>query len=132
MYCKGVRSTNKKGNDIMYDLESKINFSVFPGMQGGPHNHTISALATALHQCKLQEYKDYQIQVLKNNSHYADTLVKLGYTLVSGGTDNHLLLVNLQQSKGIDGARCERVMELANLGIYLYIFIYLSNYLTIY
>lgn len=114
-YRKGIRSTNKKGENTMYDIESKINFSVFPGMQGGPHNHTISALATALHQCKSQEYKDYQVQVLKNNSHYANTLVKLGYNLVSGGTDNHLLLVDLQQSKGIDGARCERVMELANL-----------------
>jgi len=99
----------------MYDLESKINFSVFPGFQGGPHNHTISALATALKQAKSPDYIKYQKQVLKNCKHFADTLMKLGYTLVSGGTDNHLLLVNLKKSRNIDGARVERVMELANL-----------------
>jgi glycine hydroxymethyltransferase len=49
-YRKGVRGKDKKGENIMYDLESKINFSVFPGFQGGPHNHTIAALATALKQ----------------------------------------------------------------------------------
>ena len=49
-FRKGVRSTNKKGMDTMYDLEGPINQAVFPGLQGGPHNHTISALATALKQ----------------------------------------------------------------------------------
>lgn len=114
-YRKGVRSTSKTGEVTMYDLESKINFSVFPGFQGGPHNHTISALATALKQAKSPDYIKYQKQVLKNSKHFADTLIKLGYTLVGGGTDNHLLLVNLKKSRNIDGARVERVMELANL-----------------
>ena len=90
-FRKGVRGQTKKGVDIMYDLEEKINFAVFPGAQGGPHNHTISALATALHQCGTEEYKDYQKQVLTNNFRFADVLMKLGYSLVSGGTDNHLV-----------------------------------------
>ncbi len=115
-YRKGVRSTNKKGEVTLYDLENKINFSVFPGSQGGPHNHTISALATALKQALTPEYKAYQLQVLQNSKRFADVLMKLGYTLVSGGTDNHLLLVNLKKSKnGLDGARVERVLELANI-----------------
>src|SRR5699024_3359074 len=66
-YRKGVRSTNPKtGEDIMYDLEDPINFSVFPGHQGGPHNHTITALAVALKQADTPEFKAYQAQVLKN------------------------------------------------------------------
>lgn len=115
-YRKGVRSENKKGEKIMYDLESKINFSVFPGFQGGPHNHTISALATALKQASTPEYRAYQGQVLKNCKRLADTLLARGYDLVGGGTDNHLVLVNLKKSRnGLDGARVERVLELVNI-----------------
>lgn len=62
-YRKGQKGTDKKGNAIMYDLEGPINFSVFPGLQGGPHNHTISGLAVALKQAVGAEYKAYQEQV---------------------------------------------------------------------
>jgi glycine hydroxymethyltransferase len=115
-YRKGIRSENKKGEKVMFDLESKINFSVFPGFQGGPHNHTISALATALKQANTPEYRAYQAQVLKNCKRLADTLLARGYELVGGGTDNHLVLVNLKKSRnGLDGARVERILELANI-----------------
>ncbi len=100
----------------MYDLENKINFAVFPGCQGGPHNHTIAALATALKQANTPEYKTYQHQVVKNCSRFATTLLSKGYHLVGGGSDNHLVLVDLKKSRnGLDGARVERVMELVNL-----------------
>merc|ERR1712061_307284 len=59
-YRKGVRKVDKKGNKEMYDLEGPINASVFPGHQGGPHNHTITALAVALQQASTKEFKDYQ------------------------------------------------------------------------
>lgn len=112
-YRKGQKSVNKKsGAPIMYDLEDKINFAVFPGLQGGPHNHTIGALATCLKQANTPEFVEYQKQVLKNCSRLADELKKLGYQLVSGGTDNHLVLINVKASKGIDGARVERILEL--------------------
>lgn len=114
-YRKGVRSVNKKGVETMYDLEEKINFSVFPGLQGGPHNHTITALATALKQAASPEFKTYQDQVMKNSAALAKALMSKGYVLVSGGTENHLVLVDLKQSKAIDGARVERVLELANI-----------------
>lgn len=104
-YRKGVRSSTKKGEEIHYDLDARINFSVFPGFQGGPHNHTIAALATALKQVKTDEYKAYQTQVLKNSKALATALVEKNYHLVGGGTDNHLLLVNLKKSRDIDGAR---------------------------
>lgn len=115
-YRKGVRSVNKKGDKIMYNLEDPINASVFPGHQGGPHNHTISALAVALKQAQTPEFKEYQEAVLANAKALARRLGKdeLGYEIVSGGTDNHLVLVDLKP-KGIDGARVERVLELVNV-----------------
>ncbi|KAJ3096157.1 Serine hydroxymethyltransferase, cytosolic [Phlyctochytrium planicorne] len=113
-YRKGVRSVDKKGKEIMYDLENPINASVFPGHQGGPHNHTITALAVALKQAQSQEFKDYQVQVLKNAKKLEESFKKLGYDLVADGTDTHLLLLDLRKKK-IDGARVERILELANI-----------------
>ena len=119
-FRKGVRRTDKKGNKEMYDLESPINASVFPGHQGGPHNHTITALAVALHQAQTREFKEYQKTVLLNAKALAERLGNskdrrgLGYNIVSGGTDNHLVLIDLK-SKGVDGARVERVLELVNV-----------------
>jgi glycine hydroxymethyltransferase len=113
-YRKGVRGQTKKGDDIMYDLESKINFSVFPGLQGGPHNHTISGLACALKQAQTPEFKTYQEQVIRNSKAMADRLQEHGYSLVSGGTENHLVLVDLKP-QGVDGSRVERVLELAHI-----------------
>jgi len=112
-YRKGQKGVDNKGNPIMYDLEQKINFAVFPGLQGGPHNHTIGALAVCLKQANTREFVEYQKQVLKNSSRLADELNKRGYHLVSGGTDNHLVLVDLKSSRNIDGARVERVLEMS-------------------
>eukprot|EP01024_Parvocaulis_polyphysoides_P041133 TRINITY_DN3768_c0_g1_i1.p1 TRINITY_DN3768_c0_g1~~TRINITY_DN3768_c0_g1_i1.p1 ORF type:complete len:523 (-),score=89.20 TRINITY_DN3768_c0_g1_i1:286-1854(-) len=113
-YRKGVRGQDSKGNDIMYDIENKINFSVFPGLQGGPHNHTIAGLACALKQAASPEFKAYQEQTIKNSKALADELSSLGYKLVAGGTINHMVLVDLRPN-GVDGARVERVMELAHI-----------------
>ncbi|KAG7882223.1 hypothetical protein KL905_000282 [Ogataea polymorpha] len=116
-FRKGVRSVNPKtGKEIYYDLENPINFSVFPGHQGGPHNHTISALATALKQAATPEYKEYQLQVLKNAKTLETEFKRLGYKLVSDGTDSHMVLVNLRD-KGIDGARIESVCEQINIAL---------------
>ena len=118
-FRKGPRRIGKK-EDATYDLEGPINASVFPGHQGGPHNHTITALAVALQQAQSPEFKEYQQTVLLNAKSLADRLGKprdqggLGYTIVSGGTDNHLVLVDLKD-KGIDGARVERVLELVGV-----------------
>jgi len=119
-YRKGVRRTTKSGTQELYDLEGPINASVFPGHQGGPHNHTIMALAVALRQAQSTEFKEYQKTVLANAKALAERLGNsaytggLGYDVVSGGTDNHLVLVDLK-SKGIDGARVERVLELCGV-----------------
>lgn len=119
-FRRGVRREDAKGNKEMYDLENPINSSVFPGHQGGPHNHTITALAVALHQAQQKEFKEYQRQVLENAKALAGRLGGdkasdgLGYNVVSGGTDNHLVLVDLKD-KGIDGARVERILELVGV-----------------
>lgn len=119
-YRKGLRRTDKKGNKEMYDLENPINASVFPGHQGGPHNHTITALAVALGQTQSKDFKAYQETVLANAQALAERLGNssnnngLGYNIVSGGTDNHLVLVDLK-NRGVDGARVERVLELCGV-----------------
>ncbi|XP_042306164.1 serine hydroxymethyltransferase, mitochondrial [Sceloporus undulatus] len=114
-YRKGVRSVDKKtGKEIPYNLEEKINFAVFPSLQGGPHNHAIAAVAVALKQASSPMFQEYCQQVLKNAKAMAEALLQRGYTLVSGGTDNHLVLVDLRP-KGIDGARAERVLELVSI-----------------
>ena len=119
-FRKGVRKVDKKGVQEMYDLEGPINASVFPGHQGGPHNHTITALAVALRQAQSAEFKEYQKTVLLNAKALAERLGNspekggLGYTIVGGGTDNHLVLIDLK-NKGVDGARVERVLELVGV-----------------
>ncbi|XP_043711965.1 serine hydroxymethyltransferase, mitochondrial-like [Telopea speciosissima] len=113
-FRKGVKEINKQGQEVMYDYEDKINQAVFPGLQGGPHNHTITGLAVALKQATTPEYKSYQEQVLSNCSRFAESLIEKGFDLVSGGTENHLVLVNLK-NKGIDGSRVEKVLELVHI-----------------
>ena len=120
-YRKGVRRQNPKTKeDEMYNLEGPINSSVFPGHQGGPHNHTITALSVALKQAQSADFHAYQSQVLANAQAFAKRLGQtkeqggLGYSLVSGGTDNHLVLADLKP-QGIDGSRVERVLELVGV-----------------
>ncbi|RCK64835.1 Serine hydroxymethyltransferase, cytosolic [Candida viswanathii] len=116
-FRRGVRSVNPKtGQEILYDLENPINFSVFPGHQGGPHNHTIAALATALKQANTPEFKEYQQQVLRNAKSLETEFKNKGYKLVSDGTDSHMVLVSLKD-KQIDGARVETVCEKINIAL---------------
>lgn len=112
-FRRGQRGVTKKGEPVMYDIEEKVNFAVFPGLQGGPHNHTIGALAVALKQANTPEFVEYQKQVLRNCARLSAELQRMGYDVISGGTDNHLVLVDVKRSRGIDGARVERVLELA-------------------
>ncbi|KAH8596463.1 serine hydroxymethyltransferase-like protein [Bisporella sp. PMI_857] len=120
-FRKGVRKVNSKTKEPeLWNLEEPINSSVFPGHQGGPHNHTITALAVALKQAQSPAFKQYQEQVLRNAQAFANRLGGekgkggLGYNIVSGGTDNHLVLVDLKP-QGVDGARVERVLELVGV-----------------
>merc|ERR1719330_902142 len=113
-YRKGQKGVDKKGNPIMYDFEDKINAAVFPGLQGGPHNQSITALAVALKMGQAPEFKQYQEQVLKNAQALGESLKACNLSLVSGGTDNHLLLIDLR-SKGVNGNKTELVCEQASI-----------------
>jgi len=111
-YRKGVRSVDKAGVETMYDIENKINLAVFPGLQGGPHNHAIAGIAVAMKQAKTQEFKDYQKQVVQNAKAVAAGLMSLGYCVVTGGTDCHIVHLDLKKSPGgLSGAKGELILE---------------------
>jgi glycine hydroxymethyltransferase len=113
-FRKGQKGTAKNGDPIMYDFEEKINASVFPGLQGGPHNQSITALAVALSQAQSPEFRSYQEQVMKNAKALEGSLLARDFGLVSGGTDNHLLLIDLRK-KGVNGNKAEIVCEQASI-----------------
>ncbi|KAI4655576.1 hypothetical protein J4E93_000290 [Alternaria ventricosa] len=114
-FRKGVRKTDPKtGKETLYDLEGPINFSVFPGHQGGPHNHTITALAVALKQAQSEDFKLYQQQVIKNAKALEVAFKGMDYKLVTDGTDNHMVLLDLKPF-ALDGARVEAVLEQVNI-----------------
>lgn len=98
----------------MYDFEGKINMAVFPALQGGPHNHQIAALATALLQVQDPSFKIYAKQVRANAKALGERLMSKGYKLVTNGTDNHLVLWDLRP-KGISGNKMEKVCELCHI-----------------
>ncbi|HZR48844.1 MAG TPA: serine hydroxymethyltransferase [Streptosporangiaceae bacterium] len=105
-----------RGAMIMSDAEhaSAVDKAVFPGLQGGPHNHTTAAIAVALREAALPGFRDYAHQVVANAKALADGLLDRGYDLVSGGTDNHLILVDLT-SKGIGGKPAAKALDRAGL-----------------
>ncbi|XP_059047068.1 serine hydroxymethyltransferase isoform X1 [Achroia grisella] len=113
-YRKGVRSVKANGTKVMYDLESKINQAVFPGLQGGPHNHAIAAIATTMKQATTPEFVEYQKQVIKNAQRLCDGLKSRGYHIATGGTDVHLVLVDVR-SASLTGATAERILELCSI-----------------
>jgi len=93
-----------------------IDKTIFPGIQGGPLMHVIAAKAVCFKQAMTPEFMNYQKQIVKNAKTLADKLVELGYNLVSGGTDNHLMLVDLR-NKGITGKQAEKALEEAGITV---------------
>jgi glycine hydroxymethyltransferase len=105
-----------RGAMIMSTAEhaSALDKAVFPGLQGGPHNHTTAAIAVALREAARPEFRAYAHQVVANAKALADALLARGFDLVSGGTDNHLILMDLT-SKGIGGKPAAKVLDRAGL-----------------
>jgi len=105
-----------RGAMIMSTAEhaSAVDKAVFPGLQGGPHNHTTAAIAVALREAAQPGFRDYAHQVVANAKALATALLDHGYDLVSGGTDNHLILVDLT-SKGIGGKPAAKALDRAGL-----------------
>jgi len=98
------------------ELMGKVNFAVFPALQGGPHNHQIAALCVALKEAGEPEFKEYAKQIVRNAKTLAQTLVANGQTIVTGGTDNHLFLWDARPL-GITGSKLERVLEAASITV---------------
>lgn len=96
------------------ELGSKIDKAVFPGLQGGPHDNQTAAIAVALKEASLPSFKKYGAQIVKNTKTLARELIKYGFNLISGGTDNHLLLVDLTNKK-VNGALAAFALEQAGL-----------------
>lgn len=104
----------KRGLKKDPELASKIDRAVFPALQGGPHMHTISGIAVALKEASTASFKKYGEQVVKNAKKLASELVGYGFELVSGGTDNHLMLVDLR-NKGVSGWVVAWALEMAGI-----------------
>jgi glycine hydroxymethyltransferase len=108
---------NKKNPDgTLDDMENKINFAVFPSIQGGPHENAIGAIAVALKEAASDEFKQYGAQVKKNASRLGEALKSKGYSLVTGGTDNHLVLWDLRP-QGLTGSKIEKACDYAAITV---------------
>jgi glycine hydroxymethyltransferase len=97
------------------NIPTLIDRAIFPGMQGGPHMHVIAAKAVAFHEALQPEFKDYAKQVVVNAKALADALMIRGFSLVTGGTSNHLILADVQKSFGIDGKVAEEALDAIGL-----------------
>jgi len=92
----------------------KVDKAVFPGLQGGPHMHTLTAIAVALAEADTTEFVAYAKQIVKNAKRLAEKLMEYGFDLVSGGTDNHLILIDLR-NKGIPGKKLSKALDRARI-----------------
>ena len=97
------------------ELADTIDRSVFPGLQGGPHMNTIAAVAVALKKAQEPEFRDYAMQVLRNARALAAALIEGGATLVTGGTDNHMIVLDTVASFDMDGRVAERTLDRVGL-----------------
>ncbi len=106
--------TTKAGKPIM--MSDILNSAVFPGMQGGPLEHIIAAKAVAFHEALQDDYKDYTQRVVKNAQAMVKALMEKGYKIISDGTDNHLMLIDLR-NKGVTGKVAEQALVKAELTV---------------
>jgi glycine hydroxymethyltransferase len=105
---RGAMILSKKKHSTIIDR------AVFPGLQGGPHDHVTAAIAVCLHEAQMPSYAGYCKQVIKNAQALADELIRRGFKVVTGGTDNHLLLVDLSP-QGVPGKAAQQALDRANI-----------------
>merc|ERR1712139_540802 len=128
-YCDVVTTTTHKSlrgpragmiffkySDAIPDIKERIDMAVFPGLQGGPHNHQIGALAAQLLEVNTPEFTEYSKQVVANSQALAEALKAKGHKLASDGTDNHLVLWDLRPH-GLTGSKVEKVCEAASVSL---------------
>jgi glycine hydroxymethyltransferase len=96
------------------EYATAIDKAVFPGLQGGPHNHTTAGIAVALHEASQPSFRTYAQQIVTNAQALAAALTERGFDLVSGGTDNHLILIDLTD-KGVAGKPAAKALDRAGI-----------------
>ncbi len=106
-----VSNPLKPVEKTLQNLPTLIDRMVFPGLQGGPHMHTIAAKAVAFHEASTPEFQEYCQQILKNSKRLADEMMKRGFKLITNGTDNHLILADVKTSFDLDGGEVEEVLD---------------------
>ncbi|KAK5583407.1 hypothetical protein RB653_005000 [Dictyostelium firmibasis] len=116
IFFRKSKRRDAKGNIIDDDLENRINFAVFPSCQGGPHENTIAGIAVALKEASSPDFQDYTKQVRRNSQIMGEELKKRGYSLVTDGTDNHLVLWDLRP-QGITGSKIEKACDEAHITV---------------
>lgn len=125
-YADVVTSTTHKtlrgprGGIILTNSEEiikKINKTIFPGIQGGPLMHVIAAKAECFYEATQDEFKEYGRQIIKNAKVLSDTLINEGFRIVSGGTDNHLILLDVKSKLGITGKEAEEALDKINITV---------------
>ena len=99
------------------DIAKKIDKVVFPGIQGGPLMHVIGAKAECFYEALQPEFKEYQMQVIKNMKAMSDEFIKMGYHVISGGTDNHLILLDVKGSRDINGKEAEKLLDTIHITV---------------
>ena len=112
----GIIMATKKGIEKDSELPKKIDKAVFPGLQGGPHENSIAGIAVCLKEASLSVFKKYAAQIVKNARILAEDLKNYGFNLISGGTDNHLILIDLR-NKNITGAEAQELLERAGITV---------------
>lgn len=110
-----VSNPLKEPEHTIQNIPTLIDRAVFPGLQGGPHEHIIAAKAVAFYEALQPDFKVYAEQVLKNAKRLSEELMKRGFKLVTNGTDNHLILVDMMQSYKIDGREAQETLDKINL-----------------
>ncbi|KAM9975356.1 hypothetical protein ACTFIW_010384 [Dictyostelium discoideum] len=116
IFFRKTKRRDAKGNIIDDDLENRINFAVFPSCQGGPHENTIAGIAVALKEASSPDFQEYTKQVRRNSQIMGEELKKRGYSLVTEGTDNHLVLWDLRP-QGITGSKIEKACDEAHITV---------------
>ena len=125
-YCDIVTSTTHKtlrgprGGIIMTnnpEIAKKVDKNIFPGIQGGPLEHVIAAKAVAFYEDLQDSYKDYIHQVILNAQAMAKFFIDKGYSILTGGTDNHLFMIDIKKSRNMTGLECQKLLESCNITV---------------
>ncbi|HRU50524.1 MAG TPA: serine hydroxymethyltransferase [Candidatus Absconditabacterales bacterium] len=113
---KGIVSNPlKKPENTIENIPTRIDRAVFPGIQGGPHMNTISAIAVALGEAQTDKFKEYATQALKNSKVMAEEFINRGYKLITGGTDNHMIVVDFSNTPVENGKNAEHILDLVGI-----------------